>query len=68
MFVEDNMHVKINSDDDTLVLYMTTSAGVGVYSIEKQLAFFSSWDNINNLNFMVGKRRSLKDFFSNDRD
>ena len=65
-FVEKNILASVNRDDMNPPLYsifMTTSSGVGLYSSEKKQVKFISWDNIKNINYSVGSKRSYQKFF-----
>ncbi len=66
MYVQDNIHVKINGDSRELSLYMTTSSGVGLYDRENKTALFSAWDSIERMEFPKEKRRTFGNMFSRE--
>ncbi len=65
VYVEDNVHVKINKESVIYAIYMTTSSGVGLYDLENRIAIFSSWDSIDKMKFIKNKRRTLENILDN---
>lgn len=58
-FSEKNIQVKLNEDTVTVYsLFMTTSSGIGLYSLKERQVRFVSWDNVNQVIYVSEKRKS----------
>jgi len=59
-FVKDNVHVKLEGSEVNLVLYLTTSSGIGLYDVDRKTVIFTSWDNVKDMELLPEKRRSYQ--------
>ena len=58
-YVEENIHIHINNESKTYVLFMTSSSGASLFKKENKEVLFIPWGNLSSMVFLSKKRRSL---------